>query len=997
MKKTEAAMLAGAILGMAGAFSPATGVPVTIVHARDASVPEVLAARELRRYLYLRTGTAPEIAPADRAEDRPGLLVVGSRERSLVAEFASTMPGGADVGRLRPQQYLVRTFPSRGGRGVLIAGGDPIGALYGAYRFIERLGVRFYMHGDTVPDEPTADPLPETDLTGRPVFQLRGLQPFHDFPEGPDWWSLDEYKSVLSQMVKMGMNFIGLHTYPEGGVGPEPTVWIGLPEDIAEDGTVRFSYPARHFTTTSGTWGYSPKKTGDYHWGAAMLFADDEHGPAYSRGRTPWPETLEDRNAVFNECGAMLRQAFTYARQLGIRTCVGTETPLAVPKALAERLRAAGRDPADPATVRALYEGIFRRIAAAYPVDYYWLWTPEGWTWEGVADEQVRATLADIEAAMAGVKASGAGFTLATCGWVLGPPQDRALFDQVLPKHMPMSCINRMVGKEPVDPGFARIKDRPTWAIPWLEDDPSLAAPQLWAGRMRRDAFDARRYGCSGLMGIHWRTRNLGPNVSALAAAAWDQSGWGDVPIELIDPPCPEGVLGGQVAAYAGVAIEDTDDDPVYQTVRYNLSAYRIALPDGRYAVTLQFCEAHYAEKGKRVFGVKLQGRQVIDRLDVFEKVGRNRALDLTFDDIEVADGQLVVDFVQQIEFPCIAGIVVAGPAVTRKINCGGPAHGDYQEDLPVCPPGPRDLPACDFYADWARVNFGPEAAAEIARIFDRIDGRLPEPITWVDGPGGIRPDARPWEEVAPAYAFVDELAALRPRIRGAGNLDRFDYWLNGFAYLRSVAHLNCVWAAFDEAMNRAEAAETPEARRALAREQALPLRREMIARTAEVYRLLLAHVSTTGELGTVANWEQHNLRGLLETPGAKLAELLGEPLPADALPGRDYLGRTRLFVPVARTSLCAGEPLRLEALVLAGQQPPNVWLHHRPLGRGEFRRQAMNPAGRGVYRLELPFEEISGGDLEYYVEIRDIDVPVVWPPTAPRLNHTVIAVPEPN
>ncbi len=25
----------------------------------------------------------------------------------------------------------------------------------------------------------------------------------------------------------MGMNFFALHTYPEGGVGPEPTTWIG--------------------------------------------------------------------------------------------------------------------------------------------------------------------------------------------------------------------------------------------------------------------------------------------------------------------------------------------------------------------------------------------------------------------------------------------------------------------------------------------------------------------------------------------------------------------------------------------------------------------------------------------------------------------------------------------------------------------------------------------------------------------------------------------------
>ena len=122
-------------------------------------------------------------------------------------------------------------------------------------------------------------------------------------------------------------------------------------------------------------------------------------------------------------------------------------------------------------------------------------------------------------------------FSLATCGWVLGPPSDRTLFDQVLPKDVAMSSINREVGKAPVDPGFSRISGRSLWAIPWMEDDPALTSPQLWAGRMRRDAADALRYGCDGLLGIHWRTRVLSANVLALARAAWDQS-WNTLPEE---------------------------------------------------------------------------------------------------------------------------------------------------------------------------------------------------------------------------------------------------------------------------------------------------------------------------------------------------------------------------------------------------------------------------------------------------------------------------------
>ena len=160
---------------------------------------------------------------------------------------------------------------------------------------------------------------------------------------------------------------------------------------------------------------------------------------------------------------------------------------------------------------------------AAYPIDYYWLWTPEGWTWEDVKQEQIDATLADFQAIQKAAEAVEAPFQLATCGWVLGPPQEPSLFDGVLPKSWPLSCINRNVGHDPVESGFAAVSGRPEWAIPWLEDDPALIIPQLWVGRMRKDAADALRYGCDGLLGIHWRTRILGPNVSALAKAAWSQ------------------------------------------------------------------------------------------------------------------------------------------------------------------------------------------------------------------------------------------------------------------------------------------------------------------------------------------------------------------------------------------------------------------------------------------------------------------------------------------
>ncbi len=923
--------------------------PCRIVSPAGATYAEALAAREVRRYVYLRTGRLlPIVEGAKAAPGGSDLVIVAAKDRPVAREAAP----GATLAALQPQHYLLKTVRRDGRKIILVAGGDAAGTLYGAYRFAECLGVRFYLHGDVVPDAAMPFALPDVDETAKPLFDTRGIQPFHDFPEGPDWWNADDYKAVVSQLAKLRMNFIGLHTYPEGGPNAEPTVWIGLPEDAKENADVAFSYPASYQNTLRGNWGYAAKKTSDFALGAAQLFERDAFGADVMTDLCPQPTKPEDSNEVFRRTGRMLREAFEHARRLGVRTCVGTETPLRIPAAVQQRLKEKGKDPKDPAVVAELYEGIFRRIAATYPLDYYWLWTPEGWTWGSVKDEEVQATLADLQTAVAAAKKAKAPFTLATCGWVLGPQTDRALFDKALPKEMPMSCINREVGKAHVEPGFANVEGRPKWSIPWMEDDPNLLMPQLWAGRMRKDAANALKYGCTGLLGIHWRTRVLGPNVAALAQAAWDQKTWTALPETGERPPKREGPTGAHnVAHFPANPIEGTDDAPLYRDVRYGMSGYQLQAPNGAYTVTLKFCEPHYGEAGKRVFGVKIQGKQVIDRLDMFEKVGKNKALDYTFKDVKVADGWLDIVFVFQTEFPCIAGIVVEGAGTTRKINCGGPAYKDYQADWTDTVPGPaqtdRFSPIGDFYLDWARAEFGAEVAEPAARIFEQIDGRLPEPSGWIDGPGGIGPNATPIAKVREAYDFVGRFEALRPKVKGAGNLARFDYWLESFRYMLATEDLKCAWHAKDAAA--------------------------MTKALTEVYAHLLATVSNPGELGTVANWELHALPRL------------------NLQPAKEYRGPARVIVPTVRTAIDAGETLDLKVIILAEKPPQGAALYHRPLGAKEFTKAPLAPVARGVHRVQVTPAE----DFEYYVEATpDGGDTVRWPPTAPAMNQTVVVMP---
>jgi hypothetical protein len=85
----------------------------------------------------------------------------------------------------------------------------------------------------------------------------------------------------------MGMNFIGLHNYHRWSgtadrknnvpQGPEPNVWIGLPEDINPDGTVRWSYPSfyAHTHRPDRIWGFAMRNTDLYHAGAGELFSQN--------------------------------------------------------------------------------------------------------------------------------------------------------------------------------------------------------------------------------------------------------------------------------------------------------------------------------------------------------------------------------------------------------------------------------------------------------------------------------------------------------------------------------------------------------------------------------------------------------------------------------------------------------------------------------------------------------------------------------------------------
>lgn len=221
---------------------------ITIVYPASGTPNELLAAKEVRRYVYLRSGQLLRLKPVASLPASGDLIVVAANGSPLLAPLHHAIGYEASEG-----QTLLKSVAVDGRNTLVVSGADADSTLMAAYRYAERIGIGFDLAGDAIPDAQVELSLSGFDEVGRPLFETRGILPFHDFFQGPDLWNTRDYKSVISQLPKLGMNFIGLKTYPRysayeervrefGPTGPELTVWIGLPEDVHPDGNVKWSY-----------------------------------------------------------------------------------------------------------------------------------------------------------------------------------------------------------------------------------------------------------------------------------------------------------------------------------------------------------------------------------------------------------------------------------------------------------------------------------------------------------------------------------------------------------------------------------------------------------------------------------------------------------------------------------------------------------------------------------------------------------------------------------
>lgn len=256
--------------------------------------------------------------------------------------------------------------------------------------------------------------------------------------------------------------------------------------------------------------------------------------------------------------------------------------------------------------------------------------------------------------------------------------------------------------------------------------------------------------------------------------------------------------------------------------------------------------------------------------------------------------------------------------------------------------------------------------------------------------------NGRPWSEVATSYDFVDRLAAFQEQVQGTGNRERFDYWLNSFRFAKAMAQVGCTLGEMDRLTKQIEDEKEAADKRELALKKALPLRQQLVQQWGRMVTHLLAVVSNPGEMGTVANVEQHSMGTLqlLNKHDKAIEKALGKPLPDDTQPWEQYRGPTRIIVPAVRTSLLAGEDLRLKVIILAQDRLNSTSLYWRPMGAAKYDKLPLRHIARGVYSVTIPASDINKFDLQYHVKATvDGGRHIYFPATAPQMDQTVVII----
>ncbi|MCL5674445.1 MAG: hypothetical protein M1501_01705 [Candidatus Omnitrophica bacterium] len=482
----------------------------------------ILAARELARYLEIITGKKSQLVHQ--------LPTTGTA--LIINDGTSNIPDVDDKTKFTNREsFRIYTGKRKSLEHVVISTGQPKSCLWGCYSLLEKLGVGFYLGGDTFPDKRTDAILPsDFDVTSFPAFPVRGNLLHDNTLVGITTWGLSDWKSYLNQLVRMRCNTLMLISYNNDY---EP--WDGsIPDEPP---------PKPIMSTLTKPWGAGAAlPTSQFSFGTGDFFEEKIFS-------SPAGETLKDPLLQRQETIRVFTEAIDYARFCGVDVAAGLITPVgdvnnptdptipAVQERFKTRLRryvshfpkltyfvlcdhesAGCSGTALPTSVEArnLYDREYNIFA--------YLGNPRR-IWEAIRFKQFALmtykVLQEVAPRMRLILTSWGGDRwMRFADYCLG-------YDKTLPDEVIFSCfeydaslsttVSDVWGKLP--------QNRERWAIPWVEVDGSdLWSPQPNVESLRHLCPDALRKGCQGLLTMQWRTRDMEEETTYAARFAWDTS-----------------------------------------------------------------------------------------------------------------------------------------------------------------------------------------------------------------------------------------------------------------------------------------------------------------------------------------------------------------------------------------------------------------------------------------------------------------------------------------
>jgi hypothetical protein len=386
--------------------------------------------------------------------------------------------------------------------------------LYAVFDFLERQGVVFGVDGTTLPiDRPAGLHLPDQgqSWSAAPRFATRGLLPWPDFLNCISVFNEEDFKAYFAAMLRMRFNTFGMHVYTQNDPGPLAESYLSF--DFAGGG-----HRSALEDTTMTSWGYLPQRTSTFKMGAAQFFDRETFGSDATR-------TSADTWDIAARTTAMVRAAFDFARDLGIRTGIGFEpyqNPAEIVRALPPEALSHPGGFIESSTAHDLLDRRLGDLLERYPmVDHVWLWQDEGANWES-RSKNVPLSITPFAQAHDFLRRHAPNKRLVLAGWG-GVTRHFDSLHHRLPEDIIFAALSDSLGWDPVNEAFGNLEGRERWPIPWIEDDPSMWFPQFRASRFQTDMKRAEDFGCQGMLGIHWRHRIIDPTATYLARASWDK------------------------------------------------------------------------------------------------------------------------------------------------------------------------------------------------------------------------------------------------------------------------------------------------------------------------------------------------------------------------------------------------------------------------------------------------------------------------------------------